>query len=124
MYLNEGFCDYLSKPIDQVELDRILREQLKIGSNVKTANPEEPTEEPKPVAEPTPSEPVESSIIEPQNASVSNLESQNNTPQEIENTSTDIFNTNIEEPKPIDSSITKSLDISDQEDNNNDKIIP
>jgi len=30
MYLREGFCDYLSKPIDQVELDRILREQLKI----------------------------------------------------------------------------------------------
>ena len=30
MYLKEGFCDYLSKPIDQVELDRILREQLKI----------------------------------------------------------------------------------------------
>ena len=31
MYLKEGFVDYLSKPIDQVELDRILREQLKIG---------------------------------------------------------------------------------------------
>ncbi len=31
MYLKEGFCDYLSKPINQVELDRILREQLKIG---------------------------------------------------------------------------------------------
>lgn len=30
MYLNEGFCDYLSKPINQVELDRILREQLGI----------------------------------------------------------------------------------------------
>ena len=30
MYLREGFCDYLSKPIDQIELDRILREQLKI----------------------------------------------------------------------------------------------
>ena len=30
MYFREGFCDYLSKPIDQVELDRILREQLKI----------------------------------------------------------------------------------------------
>ena len=30
MYLREGFCDYLSKPINQVELDRILREQLKI----------------------------------------------------------------------------------------------
>ena len=33
MYLREGFCDYLSKPIDQVELDRILREQLKIDSS-------------------------------------------------------------------------------------------
>ena len=33
MYLREGFCDYLSKPIDQVELDRILREQLKIDDN-------------------------------------------------------------------------------------------
>lgn len=33
MYLAEGFCDYLSKPINQVELDRILREQLKIGSD-------------------------------------------------------------------------------------------
>ena len=33
MYLREGFCDYLSKPIDQVELDRILREQLKIDNN-------------------------------------------------------------------------------------------
>ena len=33
MYLKEGFCDYLSKPIDQVELDRILREQLKIDSD-------------------------------------------------------------------------------------------
>ena len=30
MYLKEGFVDYLSKPIDQVELDRILREQLHI----------------------------------------------------------------------------------------------
>lgn len=30
MYLKEGFCDYLSKPISQVELDRILREQLHI----------------------------------------------------------------------------------------------
>ena len=30
MYLREGFCDYLSKPINQVELDRMLREQLKI----------------------------------------------------------------------------------------------
>ena len=30
MYFREGFCDYLSKPIDQVELDRILREQLHI----------------------------------------------------------------------------------------------
>ena len=30
MYLREGFSDYLSKPINQVELDRILREQLKI----------------------------------------------------------------------------------------------
>jgi len=32
MYLREGFCDYLSKPINQVELDRILREQLNIES--------------------------------------------------------------------------------------------
>lgn len=31
MYLKEGFCDYLSKPINQVELDRILREQLHIS---------------------------------------------------------------------------------------------
>ena len=30
MYLREGFCDYLSKPINQVELDRVLREQLEI----------------------------------------------------------------------------------------------
>lgn len=30
MYLKEGFVDYLSKPINQVELDRILREQLNI----------------------------------------------------------------------------------------------
>jgi len=30
MYLREGFCDYLSKPISQVELDRVLREQLNI----------------------------------------------------------------------------------------------
>lgn len=30
MYLKEGFVDYLSKPINQVELDRILREQLHI----------------------------------------------------------------------------------------------
>lgn len=33
MYLREGFCDYLSKPISQVELDRILREQLKIDES-------------------------------------------------------------------------------------------
>lgn len=38
MYLREGFCDYLSKPIDQVELDRILREQLKIDSNGSSSN--------------------------------------------------------------------------------------
>lgn len=30
MYLREGFCDYLSKPINQLELDRVLREQLGI----------------------------------------------------------------------------------------------
>ena len=30
MYLREGFRDYLSKPINQVELDRVLREQLEI----------------------------------------------------------------------------------------------
>ena len=30
MYLREGFCDYLSKPINQVELDRVLRGQLGI----------------------------------------------------------------------------------------------
>ena len=29
-YLKEGFCDYISKPISQKELDRILREQLHI----------------------------------------------------------------------------------------------
>ena len=33
MYLREGFVDYLSKPIDQVELDRVLREQLKIDDD-------------------------------------------------------------------------------------------
>lgn len=33
MYLREGFVDYLSKPINQVELDRILREQLKINES-------------------------------------------------------------------------------------------
>ena len=33
MYLKEGFVDYLSKPIDQVELDRILREQLHISDD-------------------------------------------------------------------------------------------
>ena len=30
MYLREGFVDYLTKPINQVELDRVLREQLKV----------------------------------------------------------------------------------------------
>ena len=30
MYLREGFCDYLSKPINQVELDNILRKYLNI----------------------------------------------------------------------------------------------
>lgn len=30
MYLGEGFCDYLSKPINQVELDKVLRKQLNI----------------------------------------------------------------------------------------------
>lgn len=33
MYLREGFCDYLSKPINQVELDRVLREQLGIDES-------------------------------------------------------------------------------------------
>ena len=33
MYLREGFVDYLTKPINQVELDRVLREQLKIDEN-------------------------------------------------------------------------------------------
>lgn len=37
MYLREGFVDYLSKPIDQVELDRILREQLKISDDAPTS---------------------------------------------------------------------------------------
>jgi len=31
MYLREGFCDYLSKPINQVELDNILRKYLNIN---------------------------------------------------------------------------------------------
>ena len=35
MYLREGFCDYLSKPINQVELDRVLREQLHIDEGEK-----------------------------------------------------------------------------------------
>ena len=35
MYLREGFCDYLSKPINQVELDRILREQLGVESLIE-----------------------------------------------------------------------------------------
>ena len=45
MYFREGFVDYLSKPIDQVELDRVLREQLKISDDnqpaptPKTINP-------------------------------------------------------------------------------------
>ena len=30
-YLRDGFCDYLSKPISQKELDRILREQLHVN---------------------------------------------------------------------------------------------
>lgn len=34
MYLREGFCDYLSKPINQIELDRVLREQLHIDEEV------------------------------------------------------------------------------------------
>ena len=38
MYLKEGFIDYLSKPIDQVELDRILREQLKIADDAPIIN--------------------------------------------------------------------------------------
>lgn len=38
MYLKEGFVDYLSKPIDQVELDRILREQLKISDDAPVVN--------------------------------------------------------------------------------------
>ena len=36
MYLKEGFADYLSKPIDQVELDRILREQLGVSDDAPT----------------------------------------------------------------------------------------
>ena len=36
MYLKEGFTDYLSKPIDQVELDRVLREQLKVSDDAPT----------------------------------------------------------------------------------------
>ena len=36
MYLSEGFCDYLSKPIDAVELDRVLRKYLKVADNAKT----------------------------------------------------------------------------------------
>ena len=37
-YLQNGFSDYLTKPIDQVELDRILREQLKIEDNNTNQN--------------------------------------------------------------------------------------
>jgi len=33
MYLREGFCDYLSKPINQAELNRILKEQLGIDGD-------------------------------------------------------------------------------------------
>ncbi len=49
MYLREGFVDYLSKPIDQVELDRILREQLKIDENAPVLAKEassQPTQQP------------------------------------------------------------------------------
>ena len=33
MYLREGFVGYLSKPIDQKELDNILRKYLNISKN-------------------------------------------------------------------------------------------
>lgn len=36
MYLKEGFVDYLSKPIDQVELDRVLREWLNVSDDAPT----------------------------------------------------------------------------------------
>ncbi|MBR7042451.1 MAG: response regulator [Bacilli bacterium] len=39
MYLSEGFVDYLSKPIDQVELDRVLREQLGIKDDAAVGPP-------------------------------------------------------------------------------------
>ena len=39
MYLSEGFVDYLSKPIDQVELDRVLREQLGIKDDAEVGPP-------------------------------------------------------------------------------------
>jgi len=35
MYLSEGFCDYLSKPIDVVELDRVLRKYLKVSNDAE-----------------------------------------------------------------------------------------
>ena len=48
MYLKEGFVDYLSKPIDQVELDRVLREQLRIADDVSYEK--QPMEEIKPAS--------------------------------------------------------------------------
>ena len=64
MYLKEGFVDYLSKPIDQVELDRILREQLKIDKNTPLVNqaPQPVQETPVVVPQVTP-QPVQS--VEP-----------------------------------------------------------
>lgn len=35
MYLREGFDDYISKPIDRVKLDEVLRKHLKIDDNNK-----------------------------------------------------------------------------------------
>lgn len=51
MYLREGFVDYLSKPIDQRELDRILRKYLNIDSNNKGATNEKENVSSSPVIE-------------------------------------------------------------------------
>ena len=71
MYFREGFVDYLSKPIDQVELDRVLREQLKIGDDNKpapaprTINPLAPEQTQQVTTNTAPTQPIQQPTLQP-----------------------------------------------------------
>ena len=102
MYLKEGFVDYLSKPIDQVELDRILREQLKIGEDAPVLAEQTVVNQPMTSSQPdSPTKPEPPKIISVEQLRESNAPATSETAQPIfpvENTTQPVNNNQPVQP--------------------------